>query len=81
MVPEPLDHPTNILQWIWVGGSDLLVFFDRGASLNLIQGSIAEKKGLHKVSNSPGKLRVGGGVEIDMVYGVYTLPTVSEKLN
>ena len=71
MVPEPVDHPTYILQWIRIGGSDLLIFYDRGASLNLIQGCIAEKEGLHRVSSNPGKLRVGGGMEIDTVYGIY----------
>ena len=62
MVPEPEDHPTYILQWIRIGSSKLIVFFDRGASLNLIQGSIAEKEGLHRISRNPGKLRVGGGM-------------------
>ena len=70
-VPEPGDHPTYILQWIKIGSSELIVFFDRGASLNLIQGSIAEREGLHRISSSPGKLRVGGGMEIDTVYGIY----------
>ena len=46
VVPEPGEHPTYILQWIRIGSSELIVFFDRGASLNLIQGSIAEKEGL-----------------------------------
>ena len=71
VVPEPGDHPTYILHWIKIGSSELIVFFDRGASLNLIQGSIAEREGLHKISSRPGKLKVGGGMEIDTVYGVY----------
>ena len=70
IVPGPVDHPTYILQWIKLGSSELLVFFDPGASCNLIQGEIAEKEGLPVVSSSPGKLRVRGGLEIDTVYGV-----------
>ena len=71
IVPGPVDHPTYILQWIKLGSSELLVFFYRGASCSLIQGDIAEKEGLPVVSSSPVKLRVGGGLEIDTVYGVY----------
>ena len=48
-----------------------MVFYDHSASLNLIQGSIAEKEGLSVVSSNPGKLRVGGCMEIDTGYGVY----------
>ena len=49
-----------------------MVFYDRGASLNLIQGGIAELRDCPlRVCDSPGKLRVGGGLEIDTVYGVY----------
>ena len=48
-----------------------MVFYDRGASLNLIQGDIAEREGLPLVCDSPRKLRVGGGLEIDTVYGIY----------
>ena len=71
IVPAPVDHPTYILQWIRIGSSPVLVFYDRGASLNLIQGDIAEREGLPLVCDSPGKLRVAGGLEIDTVYGVY----------
>ena len=71
IVPGPIDHPTYILQWIKLGSSELLVFFYRGASCNLIQGEIAEKEGLPVFSSSPGKLRVRGGLEIDTVHRVY----------
>ena len=71
MVPEPVDHPTYILQWICIGSTKLIVFFDRGASFNLIQGSIAEREGLHRISSNPGKLRAGGGMEINTVFGIY----------
>ena len=43
----------------------------RGASLNLITGDIAEREGLPLVSNSPGKLQMGGGMEINTIYGIY----------
>ena len=39
--------------------------------MSLIQGSIAEREGLHRISSNPGKLRVGSGMEIDTVYGIY----------
>ena len=48
-----------------------MVFYDRRASINLVQGDIAERKGLPVITRSPGKLRVGGGLELDTVYGIY----------
>lgn len=71
VVPEPVDHPTYILQWIRVGSSDVLVFYDCSMLLNLIQGSIADREGLPVVNSGPGKLPVGGGMEIDTVYRIY----------
>ena len=76
VVPAPVDHPTYILQWIRIGCSPVMVLYNRGASLNLIQGDVAECEGLPLVCDSPGKLRVGGGLEIDTVYGVYKVSLV-----
>ena len=47
VVPGPVDHTTYILQWIRVGSSEIFVFYDRGPSINLIQGSIVEKEGIN----------------------------------
>ena len=70
VIPVPVDHPTYILQWIRIGNYPVMIFYERETSLNLIQGDIAEREGLPLVCDSPRKLRVGGGLEIDTVYGI-----------
>ena len=64
VVPAPEEHPMYFLQWIRIGGSEILLFFYKGAD-------IAEREVFPIVSRNPGKLRVGGGLEIDTVFGVY----------
>ena len=71
VIPEPSDHPTYILRLIGIEGFEVLVFFYCRASINLVQGDIAEKEGFLVVTWSPGKLRVGGGLKLDTVYGIY----------
>ena len=53
------------MQTVKIGGSEVLVFFDRGAEVHIIDGSLADKEGLQKVSNSPNALTVVG---VDKIY-------------
>ena len=48
IVPEVLEHSCYLMQTIKIGGSDVLVFFDRGANIHIIDGSLAEKEGCNK---------------------------------
>ena len=61
IIPEVLEHSCYLMQTIKIGGSDVLVFFDRGANIHIIDGSLAEKEGLQQVSSSPISLNSGGG--------------------
>ena len=45
------------------------MFFDRGANIHIIDGSLAEKEGLQKVSNNPTNLTVVGGSKIRSNHG------------
>ena len=45
---------------IKIGDSEVLVFFDRGANIHIIDGSLVEKEGLQRVSSSPTSLTVVG---------------------
>ena len=40
------------------------MFFDRGANIHIIDGSLAEKEGLQKVSNNPTNFTVVGGSKV-----------------
>ena len=44
-----------------IGQSEALTFFDRGSNIHSIDGSLAEKKGLQRVSSTPTSLNVLGG--------------------
>ena len=50
-----------LMQTIRIGNSEVLVFFDRRANIHIIDGSLAEKEGLQRVSSNPTCLTVVGG--------------------
>ena len=52
------------MQTIKIGSLGAMVFFDRGANIHIIDGSLAERKGLKKVLCSPTSLTVVGGSEV-----------------
>ena len=71
-----------ITQWIQVGTSKCLCFFDTGADIHMVDGEMAEKEGLEVVSKVQTTLKVVGGKELDTDYGKYKLnlgPTPEQK--
>ena len=71
IIPEVLEHSCYLMQTIRIGSSEVLVFFDRGANIHIIDGSIAEKEGLQKVSSNPTSLTVVGGNKVKSDHGTY----------
>ena len=71
IIPEVSEHSCYLMQMIKIGGSDVLVFFDRGANMHIIDGSLAEKEGLQQVSNSPSSLTVVGGDKVNSDHGTF----------
>ena len=65
------EHSCYLMQTIKIGSSEALVFFDRGANIHIIDGSLAEKEGLQKVSSSPTSLTVVGGSKVRSNHGTY----------
>ena len=48
-----------------------LVFFDRGANIHIIDGSLAEKEGLQQISSNPTSLIVVGGNKVNSNHGTF----------
>ena len=71
VVPEVLEHSCYLMQTIRIGGSDVLVFFDRGANIHIIDGSLAEREGLQRVSSNPTCLTVVGGNKVKSNHGTF----------
>ena len=71
IIPEITEHAAYLMQTIKIGNSEILVFFYRGANVNLISGELAETEGLTKSSLKPTRLTVVGGNSIRTQYGQY----------
>ena len=71
IIPEVSEHSCYLMQMIKIGGSDVLVFFNRGANMHIIDGSLAEKEGLQQVSNSSTSLTVVGGDKVNSDHGTF----------
>ena len=69
IVHEVSEHSCYLMQIIKIGSSEARVFFDWGANIHIINGSIAEKGGLQKVLNNPTNLTVVGGSKIRSNHG------------
>jgi len=57
------------MQMIKIGNSEALIFFNRGANIHVIHGSLAEREGLQKVSSNPTNLTVVGGRKVRSNHG------------
>ena len=82
VIPEIREHAAYLMQMLKIGESDVLVFFDRGANVNLIFGDLAENEGLTKTSFEPTQLTVVGGNSIRTQYGQYRFclgPTANDE--
>ena len=73
------DDAFFLMQWIKIGSSDCMVFFDRGSNVNLIDGRLAESEKLEVISQKPSTLKVVGGEDVSTEYGTYKLTLGSNK--
>ena len=71
IIHEVPEHSCYLMQTIKIGSSEALVFFDRGANIHIIDGSLAEKEGLQKVSSNPINLTVVGGSKVRSNHGTF----------
>ena len=63
VIPEISEHSFYLMQWLRIGGTNHLIFFDRGANSHLVQGKMAVAAGFEIPSSHPTSLTlVGGGV-------------------
>ena len=49
------------MQWLRIGGTNHLIFFDKGANAHLVQGKMAVATGFEITSSRPTSLTVVGG--------------------
>ena len=74
LVPTPPNSPAvYIMQWLRIGESNCLCFFDTGANINMIDGAMAEREGVTVISQSVSVLKTVGGKEVTTDYGRYKL--------
>ncbi len=71
IIHEVPEHSCYLMQTIKIGSSEALVFFDRGANIHIIDGLLAEKEGLQKVSSNPTNLTVVGGSKVRSNHGTF----------
>ena len=57
VIPEIPEHSFYLMQWLRIGGTNHLIFFDRGANAYLVQGKMAVATGFEITSLTV----VGGG--------------------
>ena len=71
VIPEIAEHSCYLMQTIKIGDSEALVFFDRGANIHIVDGSLAAEEELQQVSSSPTSLTVVGGKKVKSKHGTY----------
>lgn len=60
-----------IMQQLRIGGEEVLTFFDSGANVNLVEGSLAERVGFTVLDDRCVSIGVAGGSRIWTEYGLY----------
>ena len=60
-----------VMQWLRIGGEDVLTFFDSGANTHLVEGELAEKVGFTVLSDRCVPIGTVGGGEMWSEYGQY----------
>ena len=73
IIPETENTSTYIMQWLQIGKSKCLCFFDTGADMNMIDGRMAEKERLRVITQAPISLKAVGGTGMMTDYGSYKL--------
>ena len=71
VIPEVPEHSFYLMQWLRIGGSNQLIFFDRGANAHLVQGKMAVATGFEITSSRPTSLTIVGGENLKTEYGSY----------
>ena len=71
VVPEVSEHSVYLMQWLRIGGNNLLIFFDRGANVHLVQRKMAVASRFELVSLYSTLLTVVGGVKLKLECGNY----------
>ena len=71
IIHEVSEHSCYLMQTIKIGSSEVLVFFDCSANIHIMDGSLAEKEGLQKVSSNPTSLIVVGGSKVRSNHGTF----------
>jgi len=71
IVLEIAEHSCYLMQTVRIGNSDALIFFDRGANIHIVDGTLAEREGLQRVSSNPTSLTVVGGNKVRSKHGTY----------
>ena len=71
VIPEIPQHSFYHMQWLRIGGTNHLIFFDRGANAHLVQRKMAVAAGFEITSSRPTSLTVVGGGNLKTEYGSY----------
>ena len=71
VIPEIQEHACYLMQTIRIGEAVVLVFFDRGANIHIIDGALATQQNLQLISSKPTALTVVGGKKIKTDYGTF----------
>ena len=71
IINEVSEHFYYLMQTFKIGSSEALVFFDCIANIHIIDGCLAEKEGLQKVSSNPTSLTVVGGSKVRSNHGTF----------
>ena len=71
VIPEVQEHSFYLMQWLRIGDSNQLIFFDRGANAHLVQGKMAVASPFELISSRPTSLTVVGGGNLKTEYGSY----------
>ena len=66
------EKPFFVMQRLNMGGEEVLTFYDSGANIHLVEGSIAEKVGFKVLDNKCVSIGVVGGGQVWTEYGQYT---------
>ena len=64
VIPEIPEHSFYLMQWLRIGGTNHLIFFDRGTNAHLVQKKMAVVAGFEITSSRPTSLTVVGGGEL-----------------
>ena len=71
IVPEVEEHSCYLMQTVKIGNSEVLIFLHRRANIHIIDGPVAEKEGLQRVSSTSTSLTVVGGNKFRSQHGTF----------